>query len=483
MTADVIHFGEATARAAALRELPHNLEAEQALLGAILLTPGALSAVAGWLAPDHFWMPVHGRIYAVALAMTDRGGIANPVTLAHYFREEDDLAEVGGAVYLARLAGAAVTVAGAPHYGRIVLELAARRRLIDLANQAIESAHDQMTDTARVLADFIAGLDGCLDLLANSERRATSLAAAMTASLARTEAAVKAGGHVTGVTTGLAALDDLSGGLHPGELTVFAGRPGMGKTALGLGLARAAARAGHATLFFTLEMPPEQLAQRIMASESGVAADAQRRGRIDSDQYGALEMVRRRHEREPLDLIDASGMTIQMIAATARRVHRRRKVGLIVVDYLQLVAPSDSAARRNRVDEVTEISAGLKRLARELAVPVVALAQLNRGLEARDNKRPRLSDLRDSGAIEQDADLIGFIHREIEYLKRDRPDPSDEAATNDWRSACNTVRDHADLIIDKHRQGPTATLELRYDGARMLFQDVTRNTGQEALEM
>lgn len=220
MSATIIPF---EGPGAALRELPNNVEAEQALLGAILLAPGALAAVSGWLAPEYFYLPVHGRIYAAATALAERGGVVNAVTLAHHFREDDDLSEVGGAGYLATLAGSAVTVINAPHYGRLILDLAAKRRVIDVANQAIDQtfAASPETDPAALAADAIAGLDGCLDMLASGDRRATSLAAAMDRSLARTEDAVRAGSHITGVTSGLRDLDDLTGGLHAG------GRPGQ----------------------------------------------------------------------------------------------------------------------------------------------------------------------------------------------------------------------------------------------------------------
>lgn len=487
MTADVYHFGEAAAeRGVTLRELPNNVEAEQALLGAILLAPGALSTVAGWLAPDHFFHAVHGRIYAAAQLLLVRGATISPIALAHHFREDGDLDDVGGAQYLARLAGAAVTINNTPYYGRIIVEMAARRRLIELGNETIEQAFNcrPESDVAKVAADAIAGLDASLDMLASTERRATSLAAAMEASLATTEAAVKAGSHITGVPSGLADLDELTGGLHPGELIIAAARPGMGKTALALGIARAAARAGHPTVFFSLEMAPSQLAQRILASDSGVAANAQRRGRITPDQYAALEHARRRNDEAAIDLIDAAGMTVQTIAATARRIHRRRKLGLVIVDYLGLVQPSESAQRRNRENEVSEISAGLKRLARELGLPVMALAQLNRGVEARENKRPRLNDLRDSGSIEQDADVVMFIYREAEYLRRERPDPGqDSAGYSDWKRNYEAARHVAELIVDKQRQGPTDTIELRYDAERMTFSDRPNNASQEGLQL
>ena len=455
-----------------LRPLPANIQAEQALLGAVLLQPKALDHVAGFLRGEHFSLPVHGRIYDATQTLIGRGEVANPVTLARYFQTDEALCDVGGPQYLARLAGAAVTIVNAPDYGRVILDLWARREAIRLSNEMIERAFapEAAVDVANIASETIGAFDRLLDALNAEDRRETSMAAAMDRAIAQAEVAYQAGGGVTGVPTGLRDLDDLLGGFHAGELIIFAARPGQGKTALALGIAEHAAHAGHSVAFFSLEMPPDQLAQRSLAGRTGISARRMRKGNIFAGDWPRLQDVARDHQGVPLELIEAQGMTIDQCAATARRIHARRPLGLVVVDYLQLIAPSEIAKRRNRVDEVTEISAGLKRMARDLRAPVLALAQLNRALEARDNKRPRLSDLRDSGSIEQDADVIGFIHREVEYLRRDKPDPASKEYAQ-WEADVAIAEKRAELAIEKHRQGPCETIKLRWNADLTRFED------------
>jgi replicative DNA helicase len=246
----------------------------------------------------------------------------------------------------------------------------------------------------------------------------------------------------------------------------------MGKTALALQIATHAAGAGHAVGFFSLEMPAVQLMQRIVAMQTGIAANAIRRGRLNDDQWRQLIAAREVITKLQLVIDDMpNGATVQGIAAAARRLHARRGLKLVIVDYLQLVLPSEAAKRRNRVDEITEISGALKRLAKSLDVPVIALAQLNRALEARENKRPALSDLRDSGAIEQDADVVAFIHRLVEFVRRQQPDETDEQAMQDWRVDMLRLEHKAELIVAKHRQGPCATIPLFFDATRTRFYD------------
>ena len=457
------------------REPPANIEAEQALLGALMLQPRALHHVAGFLKPEHFALPVHGRIYDAILSLSGRGAIPNAVTLKNYFDHDEALSEAGGAQYLARLAGAAVTIINAPHYGRAILEAYARRAMIRLGNEAIERGFAPAWDEgpAESIGELVAAADGLLNELNADARSEGSIAAAAEAALRDAEDAQRREGGIVGAPTGISGLDDLLGGLHPGELIVVGARPGQGKTALGLGIAVHAAQTGHAVLFVSLEMTARLLGQRAIAMRTGTRAPARRRGRLSPDQWHSATVASQALDGLPLIIDDApAGYTTQGLIAAARRQHAKRPLGLVIVDYLQQVLPSASAARRNRVDEVTEISGGLKRLAKLLNVPVVALAQLSRALEARENKRPSLADLRDSGSIEQDADVIVFIHREIEYLRRRQPDASDEAALGAWREDCNRLARAAELIVAKHRQGPAATLSIEYDPARTAFHEL-----------
>ena len=457
-----------------LRPLPANIEAEQALLGAVLLQPKALDHVAGLLRGEHFSLPVHCRIYDAALALASRGAPINVISLRHYFEDDEALSEAGGAQYLARLAGSAVTIINAQHYGRTIVELAARRTMIALANQTIERAFAPTPDddAIAVAGDAIGAMDRVLDDLQGGGAAASTLGAAVADAMLDAEAARDAGGAITGVPTGISALDELLGGLHAGELIVVGARPGMGKTALGLGVAVHAAERGCNTLFISLEMMARLLGQRQIAMATGIPITRLRKGALSQDEWHRAMRARDDTAALPLEINDAPrGLTMQAIAAAARRANGKARLGLILVDYLQMILPSEVASRRNRVDEITEISAGLKRLAKELSLPVIALAQLNRGLEARDNKRPGLSDLRDSGSIEQDADVIIFLHREIEYLRRKKPDQGDAAARADWDRDCARMARVAELIVAKHRQGSPDVIICDFDPVRTLFCD------------
>lgn len=460
---------------AAAREAPQNIEAEQALLGALMLQPRAINHVAGFLKPDHFALPVHGRVYDAILNIAGRGAEPNPVALKSYFERDEALSEAGGAQYLAKLALATVTIINVPHYGRLIVEAYARRALIRLGNEAIDRAFDVRWDEAAgdIAGDLIQTADDLLGELGAGEQSDGSIGAAAEAAVREAEDVHRRGGGLAGVPTGIALLDDHLGGLQAGELLVVGARPGQGKTALGLGIADHAAHAGHSVLFFSLEMTAKLLGQRAVAMHTGISAHALRRGNLTTDQWYRANEAATKLAQLPLTIDDApNGYTIQGIAAAARRLHAKKPVGLVIVDYLQQILPSAAAARRNRVDEITEISAGLKRLAKLLNVPVIALAQLNRALEARDNKRPGLSDLRDSGSIEQDADVIIFIHREVEYLRRKRPDAGNEAALNAWRADVVRFERTAELIVAKHRQGPATTLTVEFDPARTAFHDL-----------
>ena len=454
---------------------PSNVDAEQALLGALLLNNGVANEVGGFLKADHFFQPVHGRIFDACLELVGRGSIANPVTLKHIFEGDEDLAEVGGVGYLAQLAGAAVTIINARSYSRVLLDLWARRRIIEIASEAAAKAHavqaGQPVDA--VMAELVEAVDVLHDTLNASDGGAQTLVQIYDAVVSASDAAYRTGGRITGVSSGLSALDDLLGGFQPGELIIGAARPGMGKTALGLQIAEHAARRGQRVAFFSLEMPSAQLVQRLIAMRTGISANAIRRGDLDADRMAAIMAEREAIEALPLILDDMPhGCTVAGLGATARRLHARRPLGLVVVDYIGLIKPSNEAARRNRVDEITEISGGLKRLAKSLGVPVLALCQLNRALEARENKRPGLSDLRDSGSIEQDADVVIFIHRAVEFLRRSPPDEKkDGKAYDDWLSDVISLENKAELIVAKHRQGPTGHLKVFYDPQRTRFYD------------
>ncbi len=470
----------------AYRSPPHNVDAEVALLGAILVNNDAHGKVAGFLLPEHFYEPVHGRIYEAATRLVERGQLANPVTLATYFERDEALAEVGGAQYLARLAASAVTVINAEDYGRTIYDLALRRALIEVGEEVVNTAYDSSidetaTEQIEIAEQRLFGLaeqgqhEGSFRPFKSSLREAIGMA----------EAAYQRAGHVSGVATGLRDLDAKLGGFHRSDLIVLAGRPSMGKTALATNIAFNAAtnyradddaqRAADGAVvgFFSLEMSAEQLATRLLAEQAHIPSERLRRGLVDRDQF--VELVRRSQELErlPFFIDDTPALTIAALRTRARRLKRTHDLGLVVVDYLQLLRPSGRTRTDNRVQEISEITQGLKALAKELDVPVLALSQLSRAVEQREDKRPLLADLRESGTIEQDADVVMFVYREEYYLARTMP----EEGTVDhakWQEKMEQVHGKAEIIIGKQRHGPTGRVELQFQAEYTLFRDLER---------
>ena len=449
------------------RVAPSNLEAEQALLGALLVNNEAASLVSGFLRAEHFFLPVHGRIFDGVLRMIERGQIANPVTLKHYFERDEALAEAGGGAYLARLAGSAVTVINAEHYGRAVHDLALRRALVEIGEGVVNDAYDGPLDQPG--ADQIEAAEQRLFELAETGRidpGGEHFAAPLAAAVEAIERAYQRDSRLTGAPTGLIDLDRLLGGLHASDLVILAGRPSMGKTALATNIAyNAAARAsddGARVAFFSLEMSAEQLATRLLAERTGIPSDKLRRGEVRNGDFVGIVQACRAMESLPLYIDDSPALTVAGLRARARRLKRRHGVSLVIVDYLQLMRPTASARLNNRVHEVSEITQGLKALAKDLDLPVLALSQLSRAVEQRDDKRPQLADLRESGSIEQDADVVMFVFREAYYLARREP-AEDSAEHADWQDRMATVRNLAEVIVAKQRHGPIGKVPLYFD--------------------
>lgn len=480
---------EASSQAAGYRSLPSNLEAEQALLGALLINNEAANLVGAFLLPEHFFLPVHGRIFEAILRMVERGQIANPVTLKHYFENDSALDEAGGARYLARLAGSAVTVINAEHYGRAIHDLALRRSLITIGEEAVNDAYDSPLD--RPAAEQIEATEHKLFRLVEDGRvdpGFQQFAASLTGAVGMIEQAYKRDSHLTGAPTGLTDLDRLLGGLLPSDLIVLAGRPGMGKTALATNIAfNAASRYrmeesgggeskvvdGAKVGFFSLEMSSEQLATRILAEQTEIPSDKLRRGEVRDSDFGRIVRASQEMETLPLFIDDSPELTVAGLRARARRLRRRHGVSLIIVDYLQLMRPTSSMRLNNRVQEVSEITQGLKALAKDLDVPVLALSQLSRAVEQRDDKRPQLSDLRESGSIEQDADVVMFIYREQYYLARRQPaDGTVEHA--EWQEKMDRVHNQAEVIVAKQRHGPIGKIDLYFNDLLTKFGNLDR---------
>jgi replicative DNA helicase len=476
-----------------IRVPPYNTEAEQALLGAIFRNNLAHGRVADFLEPEHFGNAVHGRIYAAIGKLIERGQIANPVTLKNLFDQDGALAEIGGAQYLTRLAEAAVTIINAEDYGRRIHDLHLRRQLIGLGEDVVNEAfqHD-LEDPA--LAQIERAEQKLYDLASTGQAEGgfRPFKQALADALGMAEAAFKRDGRTVGVATGFIDLDKKLGGLHPSDLVIAAGRPGMGKTAFATNIAFHAAKAhrtapgpdgsaiaedGAVIGFFSLEMSAEQLATRILAEESGVPSDRIRRGDVGRDDFDKFVAASQRLAAVPLYIDDTPALSISALRTRARRLKRQQGLGLIVIDYLQLMRPAPSrGGPENRVQEISEITRGLKAIAKELNVPVLALSQLSRAVEQREDKRPQLSDLRESGSIEQDADVVMFIFREEYYHPRlepvRRPEQSDEKfneAYDRWREHGDTIGGLAEIIIAKQRHGPIGTVKLHFEAETTKF--------------
>ena len=469
------------------QSLPQNVEAEAALLGALMIDNRLAEDIQLKLRPDHFYEPLHGRIYEAILKLVDRNMVANPVTLRPMFEADEEMKTLGGPGYLAQLTGSGAAIIGARDFADQVYDLALLRALIGVGREMVEQALDTSEDVdpksqiegAEAALYRVAeegGGEGTVKTFAQATRMAVQLA----------EKALNTGGGLSGVTTGLDGLNAKTGGLHHSDLVIVAGRPGMGKSALGTNIAFNAARrlvqdtedgiapeksAGAAVALFSLEMSADQLATRILAEQSGIPSESLRMGMISQQDFRNLARAAAELESLPLYIDDTPGLTIAALRTRARRLKRQRGIGLIVVDYLQLLQGTGRNANDNRVNEISEISRGLKTLAKELNVPVLALSQLSRAVEQREDKRPQLSDLRESGSIEQDADVVMFVFREQYYLERAEPGQRPEESTEKfneryqrWQTRLAEVHNTAEAIIAKARHGPVGAVKLHFEG-------------------
>ncbi|HYB11226.1 MAG TPA: replicative DNA helicase [Alphaproteobacteria bacterium] len=488
--------GDADA-AAGLRTPPHNFEAEMALLGAMLANNRAYERVSEYLRAEHFADTRHQRIFEACAKLVERGQLANSVTLKAFFEQDRALDEIGGTKYLARLEGSAISIINANEYGRTVHDLYLRRQLIDLGGEVVNRAFDVSVDETAV--QQIEEAERNLYDLATTgqfEGGFISLTDAMTQAIASAEAAFKRSSHVTGVTTGLLDLDRKLGGLHPSDLVILAGRPSMGKTALATNIAFNASRAyreepdelgnarvaeGAKVAFFSLEMSAEQLANRILAEQTEISSDRIRRGEVSRQDFPRFLEAVQELVRLPLFIDDTPALTVAAMRTRARRLKRQHGLGLIVVDYLQLLQTGGVSRPDNRVQEVSEITRGLKALAKELNVPVLALSQLSRAVEQREDKRPQLADLRESGSIEQDADVVMFIFREEYYHERAEPkqrsDEGDDKFDDrhrKWQERGEKIHNVAEVHIAKQRHGPIGNVPLQFEGALTRFGNLER---------
>jgi replicative DNA helicase len=478
----------------AIRTPPHNIEAEQALLGALLVNNIVFEKVGELLEPEHFYDPVHGRIYGAIATLINRGQIADPKTLRGLFDNDPALTAVGGANYLVDLAANVVTIFNVEDYARLIHDLHLRRQLISLGTDVVNEAFQH--DLDKPATSQIESAESKLFELARtgeSDRGFVKLEKALEISIKMADEAHRRDTHITGVTTGFNDLDRKMGGLQRSDLVILAGRPSMGKTALATNMAFNAAHAffksegreGSGVAFFSLEMSSEQLATRLLGDFSSVPSDKIRRGEIKTEDFTKFVEASQTLSRVPLYIDDTPGLTVSALRTRARRLSRQvPSLGLIVVDYLQLMHGNGSRREENRVQEVSEITRSLKGIAKELNIPVLALSQLSRAVEMREDKTPQLADLRESGSIEQDADVVMFVYREEYYHSRSEPSrrqDEDESKFNDrysrWMQRGEEVNNIAEIVIAKQRHGPIGTIKLHFDGQFTRFSNLEKRFG------
>ena len=473
----------------AIPHAPANVEAEQALLGALLYDNAAFERIGDYLQARHFFEPFHQRLFAAVETHIRKGQLAEPILLAEQFSRDPAFDELGGVRYLADLVDRAPPAANAPDYARAVYDLALRRDLIriggDIANQAAQSdadlsARDQIEQAEQLL--FTLAETG------GTSQGFVSFADALHGAVTMAAEAHSRDGGLAGLSTGLIDLDQKIGGLHPSDLVILAARPSMGKTSLACNIAFDVAKQyawepqpdgskktvrGGVVAFFSLEMSAEQLAMRLLAEVSGVSGDRLRKGEIDASEFGRVRDAALEIQEAPLYIDATGGITMAKLAARARRLKRMVGLDLIIVDYLQLVTGGDNKSD-NRVQEVSMITQGMKALAKELSVPVMALSQLSRQVENREDKKPQLSDLRESGSIEQDADMVMFVYRESYYLSRLEPrEGTSEHLT--WQEDMDKVRGLAEIIIGKQRHGPIGNVKLSFNEDITKFGNLARD--------
>lgn len=464
------------------RVMPHNLEAEQGLLGSLLVDNRVIERVGDFLKHNHFFHPAHQRIYTAVQKLIDRNQTASPITLKGYFEQDQDLANVGGAEYLAELASSVVTIINAEDYARNIYDLHLRRELILVGEDVVNESFDQNLDEEPLVV--LQRAEGRLYEIAQSGETKggfISLRDSVKTAIEIAEKAFQTEGNITGVTTGLRDLDEKLGGLHKSDLLILAGRPSMGKTALAVNIAYNAAqkfadtggKEGGRVAFFSLEMSADQLATRILAEQSGISGDSIRKGNFREDDFRKFAQAAQKLSSVPLFIDDTPALSISAVRSRARRLQRQHGLELLVVDYLQLLTGTGSRqSAENRVLEISEITRGLKAIAKELQIPVLALSQLSRAVEQREDKRPMLSDLRESGSIEQDSDVVMFVYREEYYLSRSEPSMDEADKYAKWQEKMGRAHNVAESIIAKQRHGPIGTIRMHFEPSVTRFSDL-----------
>lgn len=465
------------------RTLPSNIQAEQMLIGAILVNHDYLNVVSEFLRVEHFFEPLHQKIYNAIELITEKGLIATPVTLKSMLERDELFQSLGGSEYLGRVVTMSMMVINPLDYGKIIYDLAVRRRLITIGEEVVNNAYDSSLEYDA--NQQIEHAEGKLYNLASegiNDKSFIKIGLSLADSLASINRAMKNSAHVIGVSTGLIDLDHILSGFHNSDLVIIAGRPSMGKTAFAINLAVNACtsmlsqksesdKEAKSVGFFSLEMSSEQLTTRLLSMYTEIDSSALRSGHITEDKYNRLRKEVINLSSLPFFIDDTPALSIGAIRSRARKMKRKHNLGILFIDYLQLIRGISKA--ENRVNEISEITQGLKAIAKELNIPIIALAQLSRAVELRDDKKPMLSDLRESGSIEQDSDIVMFIYREEYYLTRKEPSTGDDKHT-EWLNKLNKVYNVADIIIAKHRNGPIGNIQLHYDSQYSKFSNLQK---------
>ena len=460
---------------------PANLEAEQALIGSVLVNNDVIDEVSSFIKPTIFYDPAHVKIYEVIENLNNKGMIANPITLKNYFEKDNMLNEVGGTEYLVKLTRFSGSTKQAIDYAKIIHEMYLRRELVSISEKLSYdtlNANTQEQDAENIIESTEKSLFNLAERGSFSQSF-IEFKKAIDKTIEMATLAMKSDRGIVGVPTGLTDLDQKLGGLHKSDLIILAGRPSMGKTALATNIAYNAAQnilsrqEKSSVAFFSLEMSSEQLSTRILSEQARIKSDSIRQGNVTEEEINRYIETSRNIYNLPLFIDETPAITIATLSNRARRIKRLNGLSLIVVDYIQLMR-SSSNKNDGRVQEISEITQGLKAIAKELSVPVLALSQLSRAVEQRDDKQPQLADLRESGSIEQDADVVMFVYREAYYLERKQPKlGSIEHA--EWQSKMNDVNGLADIILGKQRHGPTGTIKVEFEGIYTKFKDLSKN--------
>ena len=485
---EIAAFNATGVEEASVDLMPHSIEAEQQLLGAILTNNDVFDRVASIIGPKHFYDPVHARIFETAAARIAKNALASPVTLKTFLEDDEGLKELGGPAYLARLAGAAISAFAARDYAQMIYDLSVRRELIAVGRDIADRAGT--VDVESEPKEQIVAAEQALYALAEqgtAEQGFQSFLRAVTDAVEMANAAYQREGGLAGVSTGLIDMDKKLGGLHKSDLLILAGRPSMGKTSLATNIAFNIAKAyrkgvrrdgtegavdGGVVGFYSLEMSAEQLAARILSEASEVPSEQIRRGDMTEAEFRRFVEAAKSLEACPLFIDDTPALPIAQLAARARRLKRTHGLDVLMVDYLQLVRGSGRS--ENRVNEISEITMGLKAIAKELNIPVVALSQLSRQVENREDKRPQLSDLRESGSIEQDADVVMFVYREEYYKEREKPGDHEMEKMAQWQEEMERLHGKAEVVIGKQRHGPIGTVDLSFEGRFTRFGNLVK---------